>query len=105
MENMNEVQESNIAEYYNNYQQTQTELIALYSKKTRNAIFTLAGLWLASEFIGLAIANVFNATLLISALLIPALLVGTAFIALKQPLTAIIIAALIFVGMWVYTII
>jgi hypothetical protein len=96
--------EGSIGEYYDNYKQTQLDLIPVYSKKTRNAIFTIAGLWLASELLGLAMANAFTTQLILSVLLVPAVLIAVAFLALKQPLVAIIIAALVFIGVWALTI-
>lgn len=97
--------ESSIGEYYDNYKQTQLDLISVYSKKTRNSIFTVAGLWLASELLGLAIANAFTGRLILSVLLVPAVLIAVAFLALKQPFVAIIIAALVFTGVWALTIV
>lgn len=94
-------QESSIGEYYDNYKEMQSELINMYSKKTRNAIFTIAGLWLASELLGLAMANVFTTQLLLSVSLVPIILIAVAFLALKQPLAAIIVAAIVFAGVWV----
>jgi hypothetical protein len=97
-------QESSIGEYYDNYKQTQLDLISVYSKKTRNAIFTIAILWLVSELLGLAMANVFTLRLILSVLLIPVILVAAAFLALKQPFVAITVAAIIFCGAWLLTI-
>ncbi len=96
--------EDSIGEYYDNYKQTQLELISVYSKKTRNAIFTIAGLWLASELLGLAMANVFTMQAILSVSLVPAILIAVAFLAMKQPLVAIILAAFVFVGVWTLTI-
>lgn len=96
--------EDSIGEYYDNYKQTQLELILVYSKKTRNAIFTIAGLWLASELLGLAMANVFTMQAILSVSLVPAILIAVAFLAMKQPLVAIILAAFVFVGVWTLTI-
>jgi hypothetical protein len=96
--------ESSIGEYYDNYKQTQLDLILVYSKKTRKAIFTIAGLWLASELLGLAMANVFTTQALLSVSLVPVVLIAVAFLAMKQPFVAIIFAALVFVGVWTLTI-
>ncbi len=96
--------ESSIGDYSDDHKQTQLDLVSMYSKKTRNAIFTIAGLWLASELLGLAMANVFTTLVFLSVLVVPAILFALAFLALKQPLVAIIIAALVFIGVWVLTI-
>jgi len=96
--------EGSIGEYYDDYKQTQLDMISVYSKKTRNAIFTIAGLWLASELLALAMANAFAIQFILSVLLVPAILVATGFLAPKQPLVAMIIATLVFVGVWTLTI-
>jgi hypothetical protein len=72
----------------------------MYSRKTRNAIFTIAGLWLASELLGLAMANVFTTQLLLSVSLVPVILIVVALLASKKPLAAIIVAAIVFAGVW-----
>ena len=105
MENSNQSAETTVAEYYEDYKQTQSEMIALYSKKTRNAIFTIAGLWLASDLLAMAAANVFSLTYLLTVLIVPVSLVVAGFLAMKQPLVAVILATVVFVGVWVLTIV
>lgn len=97
-------QEGSIGEYYDNYKQTQAELLRVYSRKTKNAIFAIAGIWLVSELLGLAMANVFTTEILLSISLAPAILIAAGFFALKQPLAAIIVAAVVFAGFWILTI-
>ncbi len=97
-------QEGSIGEYYDNYKQTQAELILIYSRKTKNAIFAIAGIWLVSELLGLAMANAFTTEILLSISLAPAILIAAGFFALKQPLAAIIVAAVVFAGFWILTI-
>jgi len=97
-------QGGSIGEYYDNYKQTQAELILIYSRKTKNAIFAIAGIWLVSELLGLAMANVFTTEILLSISLAPAILIAAGFFALKQPLAAIIVAAVVFAGFWILTI-
>ncbi len=97
-------QEGSIGEYYDNYKQTQAELLRVYSRKTKNAIFAIAGIWLVSELLGLAMANVFTTEILLSISLAPAILIAAGFFALKQPLAAIVVAAVVFAGFWILTI-
>jgi hypothetical protein len=93
--NENIPQEGSIGDYYDNYKQTQAELILVYSRKTKNAIFAIAGISLVSELLGLAMANVFTSQVLLSISLVPAILIAAGFFALKQPLAAIIVAAVV----------
>jgi hypothetical protein len=94
-----------VSDYYEGYTDTQKELLAIQIRKTRNILFTLAIIIFASDLIGLLAANaVIFETLLIIAV-IPLLLVGLAFLALKEPLLAIIIAALLIVSIWIYNIV
>jgi len=102
--NENIPQESSIGDYYDNYKQTQAELIVVYSRKTKNAIFAIAGIWLVSELLGFAMANVFTAQVLLSISIVPAILIAVGVFALKQPLAAIIVAAVVFAGVWILTI-
>ena len=102
--NENIPQEGSIGEYYDNYKQTQAELLRVYSRKTKNAIFAIAGIWLVSELLGLAMANVFTTEILLSISLAPAILIAAGFFALKQPLAAIVVAAVVFAGFWILTI-
>ena len=97
-------QETSIGEYYEDYKQTQLDLVSVYSRKTRNAIFTIAALWLISELLALAMANVFTLRIFLSVCIVPVILVAAAFFALKQPLVAIIVAAIVFCGVWLLTI-
>ncbi len=46
-------------------------------------------------------ANVFTPQLFLSVSLVPIILIAIAFLALKQPLAAIIFAAIVFTGVWV----
>jgi hypothetical protein len=102
--NENIPEEGSIGDYYDNYKQTQAELIVVYSRKTKNAIFAIAGIWLASELLGLVMANVFTTEVLLSISIVPAILIAAGFFALKQPLAAIIVAAVVFAGVWILTI-
>ena len=96
---------NSVSEYYDNYAETQKEVLGIKTRKTRNSLFTLAAIVFASDLLSLMVTNtVMPETILIIAV-IPAALTGLAFLANKEPLTAMIIAAVIIVGLWVYSIV
>ncbi|HEY2722821.1 MAG TPA: hypothetical protein VGI82_13900 [Chitinophagaceae bacterium] len=104
MDDINPLGENSIGDYYDNYKQNQLHLIRIYSRKARNSIFAMAGLWLASDVLGLMAVNIFTIELLFSACLVPVIFVAIAFLALTQPMAAAVIAAVVFLGVWVLTI-
>lgn len=89
---------------FDNYTETQKEIFAIETRRTRNKLFTLAIIAFASDLLGLLMADfvTFKTLLIIS--VIPLLLAGLAFLAQKEPLTAMIIAAVVFLAIWAYTI-
>jgi hypothetical protein len=97
--------DNSVSGYYENYSDTQKEVLAIEIRKTRNVLFTIAAIVFASDLLGLAILNAFVFEAILIILIVPAILIGLGFLAVKEPLTAIIIAAVIIVGVWVYTII
>lgn len=90
---------------YENYTDTQMEIMQIEIRKTRNVLFTLAAIILLSDIIGLAAADAFSLPAFIIILIIPLLLSGMAFLSLKEPLIAMIVAAVIIAGIWIYTIV
>ncbi|MBL7708539.1 MAG: hypothetical protein JNJ86_05680 [Chitinophagaceae bacterium] len=99
-------QEENIVSgIYDGYSDTQKEIMELEKKKTRNKLFTLAVLIFASDFLALLVLDAVNTQTLLIIAVIPLVFVGLAFLALKEPMLAMIIGALILVGAWTYTII
>jgi len=97
--------DNSVSGYYENYSDTQKQVLAIEIHKTRNTLFTIAAIVLASDLLGLAVLNAFVFEAILVILIVPAILIGLGFLALKEPLTAIIIAAVIIIGVWVYTII
>jgi hypothetical protein len=97
--------EETVSGYYDNYTETQKEILAIEIRRTRNSLFTLAAIVFASDLLGLLMLEVFLWQSLLIILIIPAILIGLSFLASKEPLTAIIIAATVIIGVWVYTII
>lgn len=104
---MNENQYENPAEQglFDNYQETQQELLTITTRKVRNKLFTAAAVIFFSDLAGLAMANAVMLETLLFILIVPVLFTGLAFLSLKEPLTAMIIAALLIAAVWVYTIV
>jgi hypothetical protein len=87
-----------ISGYYDDYKQTQAEIFQRESKRARNSILTVAILLFASDMLGLAIANLITGQTIAYALLFPAIFTAMAFLAIKQPMLAVIIAIIVFAG-------
>src|SRR5258705_6253896 len=96
--------DNSVSGYYENYSETQKEVYAMEVRKTRNTIFTVAAVFFASELLGLAVLSTFSVETVLTSLIVPAIIVGLGFLAVKEPMTAIIIAAVIVVGLWIYSI-
>ncbi len=91
-----------ISDLYENYTETQKEILQIELKKTRTNLFTIALVIFAFDFFALALANllVLNALLIIC--VVPLVMTGLAFLSMKEPLLAMILAATIILGIWVY---
>lgn len=87
-----------VSEVYDNYKETRAEILKIEIKKVRNSIFWISGVFLISSFLGLAVANTFTAQTILYSLALPLLFTGLGFLSTKQPLLAILLAALVFIG-------
>ncbi|MEO8405861.1 MAG: hypothetical protein ABI480_14740 [Chitinophagaceae bacterium] len=94
-----------VADYYENYQDTQKEIMNMQLKKLRNVLFTMGLIVFLGDLLGLLMMNAVDLYTLLSIIIIPALVTGMAFLSAKQPLLSIIIATVLIVGIWVYTIV
>jgi hypothetical protein len=94
-----------VANYYDDYKQTQAYIVLTESKQVRKSIFIIAALLFASDMLGMAMANLITAETILYSAVIPLILVGIGFLAIKQPLLAIILAALVFAGLIILSII
>ena len=103
--NTSQQPDSDVSGYYENYSETQKEVLAIEIRKTRNNLFISAAVLLVSGFLGLAMLNVFNLVTILAVSVIPIILTGLGFLANKEPFTAIIIAAVVFIGEWIYSIV
>jgi uncharacterized membrane protein len=94
--------ESIVSGIYDNYQDTQKEILEIELKKTKNKLFTLAAIFFISDLIQLIAANAVNPATMIVIAVIPLLFVGLAFLSGKEPLLAMIICAVIVAAIWIY---
>jgi len=96
-------QEENIVSgIYDNYQETQREILEIEIKKTRNKLFTLAAIFFISDLLQLTASNAVNLNTLIIIAVIPLFFVGLAFLALKEPMLSMVLCAVIIGGIWIY---
>ena len=90
-----------ISDYYQGYQKLELQSAETEIKKARNAIIAIAVLIIIGNLIVMASSNSFTTLGIIIMLGIAAVFTGLAFLTKKQPLTAIIIALVLFIGLWV----
>jgi hypothetical protein len=74
------------------------------SKKTRNTIWIIALILFLSDFLAIAIAGLISPVTIISVLLIPAIFFGLGFLAYNQQVLAMVIVAVIFAALLIYSI-
>ena len=85
-----------------NYFDTQKEILAIETRRTRNKLFIIAAVILISDLLALFMANVLNATTLLAIGIVPLIFVGLAFLATKEPMLAMILGAAVIVALWVF---
>lgn len=88
---------------YDNYNETQREIYAIETRKTRNKLFIIAVVIFLFDLIALTVLNLVTATTLISILIIPVIMALLALLSNKEPLLSMILATLILVGIWIYS--
>lgn len=89
---------------FDNFQETQKEVLEIELVKTRNKLFTIAGVFFIFDVISLSMLNLLTTQAFLYILILPAIMVGLAFLALKEPMLAMIIASVIVLALWIYTI-
>src|SRR5687767_9582114 len=85
------------------YSDTQREILAIETRKTRNKLFFIGAVILLSDLLGLLMANVVNATTLLFIIIVPLVFVGLGLLATKEPLLAMILGTAVIVALWVFT--
>jgi hypothetical protein len=89
---------------FDGFHETQKEVLEIELRKVRNKLFSIAAVFLVSDLIGLASLNIFTFQILVYIIIVPAIMTGLAFLALKEPLLAMIIAVAIVLALWIYVI-
>jgi hypothetical protein len=89
---------------YDGYQDTQKEILEIEIRKTRTKLFTIAAVVFIFDLLALLAINLLTARTLLIISVVPVIMVGLAFLAMKEPMLAMIIAAVIIVGIWIYII-
>jgi hypothetical protein len=84
------------------YSDTQKEILAIETRKTRNKLFIIAAVILVSDLLALFMANAVNVTTLLVIGIVPLVFVGLALLAIKEPLLAMILGAAVIVALWVF---
>ena len=95
-------EENVVTDLFDNYQENQKEILDIEIKKVRNKLFTLAIIFFLSDLLQLIAADLVNPTTLLVIAVIPLLFVGLAFLALKEPMLAMVLCAVIIGGVWIY---
>jgi hypothetical protein len=103
--NINQPGDHIVSDLYENYSETQKEILAIEIRKTRIKLFTIAGVIFLFDFLAIYMANTFTLPVFLWILIFPVIIAGLAFLATKEPLTAMIICAVIIIGLWLYAII
>ena len=103
--NVNQQEENVVSDLYDNYNETQKEILAIEIRKTKNKLISIAIVIFAFDLFSLLVINAVSPATLVWILIIPLILAGLAFLSVKEPLAAMIIGAVIIVGLWVYTIV
>lgn len=103
--NINQPEENVVVDLYDNYHETQKEILAIEIRKTRNKLITIAVVILIFDLIALSAMNAISLQSMIVISILPVIIIGLAFLAIKEPLIAMIIAALLIVGLWIYSVI
>ena len=94
-----------VTEEYERYQETQKEIMEIEIKKTRNMLWILAAVFLGINVIALLQLGVSISDFWLEIMIIPAVLAGLGFMAIKEPLVATIIATVIIGGLWIYNVV
>ena len=74
-------------------------------RKVKTRLLTIALILFLSDVFGLLVADMLTVQLLLWSLLIPAIIGSLAFLALKEPMAAMIIASVIIAALWIYIIV
>ena len=88
---------------YDDYNETQREILAIETRKTRNKLFTIAVVIFLFDFFALSVLNLLTASAIITILIIPVIMALLALLSNKEPLLSMTLATLVLVGIWIYS--
>lgn len=92
--------ENVITDSYNDYRRNQLRILNKKINKSRNTIFIVAGITLIGGLLQLVITRSFSYDEALFTILIAAVFAGLGFFAKYQPFGALVIALIIYIGMW-----
>ena len=102
---VNHPEENVVSGLYENYFETQKEILTIETRKTRNKLIYVATTIFVFDFLAVMIVNAFILQTLLWISVVPLIILALAFFALKEPMAAMIVASLLIAGIWVYSII
>lgn len=94
-----------VSDIYDNYEEVQKEILSIEIRKTRNKLITIAIVLFSFDLLVLLMSDLVSVSTLGLIIIIPSIIGGLAVLSVKEPLIAMIIASMIIVGTWIYTII
>ncbi len=98
-------EENVVSGLYDNYNETQRDILAIETKKTRNKLISIAIVIFVLDLIALMMVNQLMGETFLMIIIVPIVILALAFLSIKEPLVAMIIAAVIIIGLWVVAII
>jgi hypothetical protein len=97
--------ENIVSDIYDGYHETQKEILAIELRKTRNQLFAMAFIIFLFDLLAITMSGLSLGDFIGWILIVPAIIVGLAFLASKEPMLSMIIATIIIVGLWTYSIV
>lgn len=97
-------QEPIVTDIFDNYRETQQEILAIEVRKTRNKLFSIAITVFIFDFIAISIVNIVTAKTMLTISIVPVIMILLALLSYKEPLLSMVLAALIIGGLWIYSI-
>ena len=104
---MNNTQEESkiVQDIYDNYTEKQKEIYSLETKKTRKVIITMAIIIFLVDLLAVSRQDGLNIQTVSIVLIVPAIFIGLAFLAMREPMIAILLSSLILLAIWAYAVI
>lgn len=94
-----------VSDIYENYHETQKEILAIDLRKTRNKLITIALVIFIFDLLAILAGNLVTFKTLLWIAIVPAIIFLFAFLSGKEPLLSMILATVLIAGIWIYTIV